>query len=181
MAKAAAIDPTMIVKPGCVEGLNQQITNEFHASLQYTAIASYFDAEGLPALAAHFTNQSQEEREHSLKFVKYLLDAGSRPNFKGIPDVRNEFGSAQEAVQCALDHELKVTRQINDLVATAAKENDYMTHTFLQWFVTEQLEEVSTVSTLLQVIKHSGGALLLVEDYVRRQMAAAAQAGGEEE
>lgn len=180
MAKTIA-DPTMILKPGCVEGLNQQITNELQASLQYTAISSYFDSEGLPALAQHFTRQSNEEREHALKFVKYLLDAGSRPIFKGIPEVRNDFKSAQEAVQCALEHELKVTNQINDLVATAAKQNDYMTHTFLQWFVTEQLEEVSSMGTLLQIIKHAGPSLLLVEDYVRRQTEAAAQSEAEAE
>lgn len=177
MAKMMS-NPTMILKQGCFDGLNQQITNELQASLQYTAIASYFDSEGLPALAGHFTKQSDEERMHAMKFVKYLLDAGSRPVFKGIPDVRNDFGSASEAVQCALDHELKVTQQINDLVATAAQQNDYMTHTFLQWFVTEQLEEVSSMSTLLQIIKHAGPSLLLVEDYVRRQLAAG---GGEAE
>jgi len=180
VAKIAS-DPTLILKPGCIEGLNQQITNEMQASLQYTAISCYFDSEGLPALAAHFTRQSSEERDHALKFVKYLLDAGSRPHLKGIPDVRNDFRSASEAVQCALDHELKVTQQINDLVATAAKQNDYMTHTFLQWFVTEQLEEVSSMSTLLQIIKHAGPSLLLVEDHVRRQnQMAAANEGGEE-
>lgn len=171
-------DPSMILKPGCFDGLNQQITNELQASLQYTAISSYFDSEGLPALAAHFTRQSDEERMHALKFVKYLHDAGSRPVFSGIPAVRNDFASASEAVGCALESELKVTRQINDLVATAATQNDYMTHTFLQWFVTEQLEEVSSMSTLLQVIKHAGPSLLLVEDYVRRQFEAG---GGEEE
>lgn len=166
-------DPSMILKPGCFEGLNQQIVNEMHASLQYSAIASYFDSEGLPALAGHFNRQSDEERTHALKFVKYLHDAGSRPHFKGIPDVRNDFASATDAVQCALEGEIKVTNQINDLVGLAHRENDYMTHTFLQWFVTEQLEEVSTVTTLLQVIKHAGPSLLLVEDHIRRQFEAA--------
>ncbi len=167
MAKVSQ-DPSLILKLGCLEGLNQQIVNEMHASLQYLAIASYFDSEGLPVLAAHFNRQSNEERAHALKFVKYLHDAGTRPVFKSIPDVRNDFKSATDAVQCALEGEVKVTNQINDLVGLSHKENDYMTHTFLQWFVTEQLEEVSTVSTLLQVIKHAGPSLLLVEDYVRR-------------
>ena len=161
-------DSSMIVNNKCVEGLNNQIQNEFQASAQYVAIAAYFDSEGLPALAAHFYKQSEEERMHALKFVKYLLDAGAKPVIKGIPDLRNDFGSASDAVQCALDSELKVTHQINELVATATQNNDYMTITFLQWFVTEQLEEVSSMSTLLQIIKHAGSSLLLVEDYVRR-------------
>ena len=173
-------DPAMIVNAKCVDGLNEQIKNEFRASAQYIAIASYFDSEGLPALAAHFYKQSDEERMHAMKFVKYLLDAGSRPVITGFADIRNDFASAQEAVQCALDSELMVTRQINDLVASAVKNNDYMTNTFLQWFVTEQLEEVSSMSQLLQIIKHAGSSLLLVEDYVRRMGAAEAQEGGEE-
>lgn len=173
-------DSSMIVNGKCVDGLINQIQNEFQASAQYVAIAAYFDHEGLPALAAHFYRQSEEERMHALKFVKYLLDAGAKPLIKAIPDIRNDFASPSDAVQCALDSELKVTSQINDLVATATKNNDYMTITFLQWFVTEQLEEVSSMSTLLQIIKHAGGTMLLVEDYVRRMAATAtAEEGGE--
>lgn len=164
----------------CIDGLNAQITNEFRASAQYTAIAAYFDSEGLPDLAAFFYSQSDEERMHAMKFVKYLLDAGARPKISGFSDIKNDFKSAQDAVQTALEHELMVTQQINDLVATAVKNNDFMTNTFLQWFVTEQLEEVSSMSQLLQIIKHAGASLLLVEEYVRRQQAArAAEEGGE--
>jgi ferritin len=172
-------DSSMIVNNKCVDGLINQIQNEFQASAQYVAIAAFFDSEGLPALAAHFYRQSEEERMHGLKFVKYLLDAGARPIIKGIPDIRNDFSGPSDAVQCALESELKVTAQINELVATATKNNDYMTITFLQWFVTEQLEEVSSMSTLLQIIKHAGGTMLLVEDYVRRMAAAAPAEEGE--
>ena len=172
-------DSTLIVNPACVEGLNHQIQQELKASLQYTAIAAYFDSEGLPSLAAHFYRQSDEERMHAMKFVKYLLDAGSRPVLTGIPDIKNDFSSASDAVQCSLESELRVTQQINDLVAAATRASDYMTITFLQWFVTEQLEEVSSMSTLLQQIKHAGPSLLLVEDYVRRKAAAAGAEAGE--
>ena len=166
-------DPAMIVHPNCVDGLNEQVKNEFRASAQYTAISAYFESEGLPSLSAHFTLQSNEERMHALKFVKYLLDAGARPIIQGFSDIRNDFKTAQDAVQCALESELMVTKQINDLVATAVKNNDYMTNTFLQWFVGEQLEEVSSMSQLLQIIKHAGSSLLLVEDHVRRMASAA--------
>lgn len=169
---------SMIVKPECVEGLINQIQNEFTASAQYVAIAAYFDHEGLPVLTQHFYKQSEEERVHALKFVKYLLDAGARPIIKQTHEIRNDFASAQDAVQCSLESELMVTSQINELVATAVKNNDYMTHTFLQWFVTEQLEEVSSMSTLLNLIKHAGNSLLLVEDHVRR-MADEGPAAGE--
>ena len=171
-------DPAMIVNANCVEGLNEQVKNEFRASAQYTAISAYFESEGLPALAAHFSLQSAEERTHALKFVKYLLDAGARPVIQGFSDIRNDFLTATDAVSCALESELMVTRQINDLVATAVRNNDYMTNTFLQWFVTEQLEEVSSMSQLLQIIKHAGSALLLVEDHVRRMGEKASEGGG---
>ncbi len=159
----------MLLKDGLLEPLNQQITNEFHAHTQYVAIATYFDDQGLPELAGHFYQQSNEERDHAMKFVRYILDAGARPTITGIPDIKNDFSSASEAVKFALDQELKVTEQINDLVRLAIEKSDYTTHTFLQWFVTEQVEEVSSMSNLLQIIKHAGNSLLLVEDYVRRQ------------
>ncbi len=162
----------MLLKSGLLEPLNQQITNEFHAHTQYVAIATYFDDQGLPELAGHFYHQSEEERDHAMKFVRYILDAGARPTITGIPDIKNDFSSASEAVKFALDQELKVTEQINDLVRLAIEKSDYTTHTFLQWFVTEQVEEVSSMSNLLQIIKHAGNSLLLVEDYVRRQSGA---------
>ena len=173
-------DATMIVHPNCVEGLINQIQNEFKASAQYTAIAAYFDMEGLPALASFFYRQSDEERMHAMKFVRYLLDAGAKPVIRGFSDIRNEFTGAHDAVECALKSELMVTQQINDLVATAVKNNDYMTNTMLQWFVNEQLEEVSSMSTLLQTIKHAGSSMLLVEDYVRRMGDPHAAANGAE-
>ena len=79
-----------------------------------------------------------------------------------------------------MDQELKVTDQINNLVDIAIKENDHLTRQFLQWFVTEQLEEVSSMSDLLNVIKRAGETnLLLVEDYLIRNPHAEAAGGGE--
>lgn len=159
---------TLLVNEALIELLNQQIQNETKAAAQYMAIAVYFESESLPALSAFFFTQAAEERDHAMKFIRYLLDAGSKPEIRGLPDLRNDFTSAADAVGCALDGELEVTRQINNLVGEASKNNDHMTHTFLQWFVTEQLEEVSTMSTLLDTIRHAGDQLLLVEDFVRR-------------
>ena len=71
---------------------------------------------------------------------------------------------------------MKVTDQINNLVRVAGEEGDHTSHNFLQWFVNEQVEEVDSMTTLLQTIKHAGASLLLVEDYVRRALAARAAA-----
>ena len=166
----------MIIKPRVVEAMNAQIQSEFTASAQYVAIAVYFDEQTLPDLAAFFYRQAEEERMHAMKFVHFMLEAGARPIIPGLPEIRNEFSSASDAVQFALDQEVKVTNQINNLVSIAEAENDYASAQFLQWFVTEQVEEVDSMTTLLNTIKHAGGALLLVEDFVRRTMAAG---GGE--
>ncbi|MCB8978904.1 MAG: ferritin [Ardenticatenaceae bacterium] len=169
----------MIIKPKVVEAMNAQIQSEFTASAQYVAIAVYFDGETLPDLANFFYRQAEEERMHAMKFVHFLLEAGAKPLIPGLPEMRNEFESASDAVQFALDQEVKVTNQINNLVSIAEAEKDYASIQFLQWFVTEQVEEVDSMTTLLNTIKHAGGALLLVEDFVRRTMAAGGEAAAE--
>lgn len=165
----------MIIKEKSVTAMNAQIQSEFTASAQYIAIAVYFEGEGLPDLAGFFYRQSEEERMHAMKFVKFLLEVGSIPIIPATPDLRNDFQSAADAVQYALAQEMKVTEQINHLVALAVQENDHTSHNFLQWFVTEQVEEVSSMSLLLQTIKHAGNNLLMVEDFVRRKAATTAE------
>ena len=149
--------------------INQQIGHEFGASLQYVSIASYFDHEGLPELAAHFYQQADEERAHAMRFVHFVADAGGDVAIPAIPAPKHSFASAEEAVQQSLDWETTVTQQINNLVDLALKENDHITKNFLNWFVTEQLEEISTVNTLLSIVKRAGkDGLLFVETYVAR-------------
>jgi ferritin len=82
---------------------------------------------------------------------------------------KSVFASADEAVQLSVDWEVTVTKQINALADLAQKEADHITENFLQWFVNEQLEEVSSMETLLGIIKRAGPNLLFVEDYLARQ------------
>ena len=168
----------MIIKEKLVEAMNRQIRSEFSASQQYIAIAIYFDAESLVELANFFYRQSEEERQHAMKFVRFLLEAGARPIIPDLPEFRNEFADAADAVQFALDQEIKVTDQINDLVTLSIAEQDHISNNFLQWFVTEQVEEVDTMTTLLQTIKHAGSSVLLVEDFVRRNLQHTAEETG---
>lgn len=158
----------MIIHERSAAAMNDQILSEFFASAQYVAIAIYFDEESLPDLAQFYYRQAEEERMHAMKFVHFLLETGAKPIIPGLPDIRNEFSSAADAVQYALDQELKVTDQVNNLVRIAVEENDFTSNNFLQWFVNEQVEEVDTMTTLLQTIKHANGNMLLVEDFVRR-------------
>ena len=169
----------MIIKQKTAEAINSQIQSEFSASAQYVAIAVYFDEQGLPELANFFYRQAEEERMHAMKFVHFMLEAGAKPIIPGLPNIRNEFGSASDAVGFALEQEKHVTNQINNLVSVARAEGDHTSDNFLQWYVTEQVEEVSSMTALLQTIQHAGDSLLLVEDYVRRHGAAAADGAGE--
>src|SRR5258707_3796123 len=127
----------MLISKETNEALNQQIGNEFLASLQYVAIAAHFDRESLPELAAHFYLQAEEERSHAMRMVKFVVDAGGAVEIPSIAKAQAGFGSPEEAVKIALDHELEVTHQINQLVDLAQKQNDHITQTFLPWFVTE--------------------------------------------
>lgn len=171
----------MIIKPALVDPLNAQIQSEFTASAQYVAIAVHFDEEALPDLAAHFYRQAEEERMHAMKFVKFMLETGAKPIIPDTPKLRNDFKSAADAVGYALQQELKVTDQINNLVTIATRESDHTTREFLQWFVTEQVEEVDSMGQLLRTIEHAKDNLLLVEDYVRRHAQAGAPGGAEGE
>jgi ferritin len=132
-------------------------------------MAYYFESETLPGLAEFFHAQADEERDHALKLLSYISEAGGQPLVPATNEPKNHFEDAEEVVQIALNQELKVTEQINSLVDLAIKENDHLTRSFLQWFVDEQLEEVSSMSDLLNVVRRAVKTnLLLVEDYLTR-------------
>lgn len=147
--------------------LNVQIGNELGASNQYVAIAAYFDGEGLPALSAHFFRQASEERAHALRLVRYILDASGEVKIPQIPSPRADFKSAADAVKLALDSEIRVTKQINDIVDLSIKEKDHLAKHMLEWFVGEQREEVSSMDTLLRMVKRAGEpGLFFVENFL---------------
>jgi ferritin len=167
----------MLISKPLARALSTQVGNEFGASLQYVMTASYFDRESLPQLAAKFYAQAAEENMHAMKFVHYLNEAGGLLEIPPIPSGQADFKSAEEAVELALKWELTVTKQINDLMDLAIKESDHLAQQFLQWFVNEQLEEVSTMDALLRTVRRAGDSLLLVEEMLARQGAAAGAPG----
>jgi len=159
----------MLISNEIAKKMNAQIGSELGASNQYLRIAAYFDRENLPELAAFFFRQSDEERMHALKFVHYVLEAGGEIEIPSIPATPGKIPSAKAAVQMALDWELEVTNQINDIMALAVEQHDFIAQQFLHWFVSEQLEEVSTMDELVSVIDRAGDQLLLVEEYIARR------------
>ncbi len=149
---------------------NRQIGRELGASSQYLAIGAYFASEALRELSSFFFRQASEEHEHAMKFLHFLVEAGAEVKIPSIPEPQSGFGSAEEPVKLSLDWEETVTKQIYELVEIANKESNYAALRFLDWFVTEQLEEVSSMSELLRVIRRAGeNDLLHVEEYLARQ------------
>ena len=147
--------------------INDQIGHEFEASHQYIQIAGFFDSRSLKKTAGYFLKQSDEERVHGMKFVKYLMETGGQVSVPAIPAAKPSFATAEEAVQFALDWEWVVTRKINALMDLAIKQNDHLGREFLGWFVTEQLEEVSNMDNLLRVVKSVGEKnLFMLEAYL---------------
>jgi ferritin len=152
-----------------VEALNEQIGNEFAAHQQYVAIAAHYDALTLPRLAALFYAQALEERDHAMMMVQYLLDADADVKIPGVSAPVATFADIVEPVRQALDQERKVTKQIERLAVMAREEGDLTSEQFLSWFLKEQVEEVSTMSSLLQVVERSKDSPMTVEDYLARE------------
>jgi ferritin len=154
----------MLASPEILAAVNRQIGMEFAASLQYDAIGSHFAAESLPRLSRHFFKQATEERGHAHRFMKFVVDAGGRVEIPAIPAPIARFQFAKDAVKLSYDQELAVTKSINSIADLALKQNDHITGNFLQWFIKEQLEEVSSMDQLLKIVERAGeGGLLLVE------------------
>jgi ferritin len=157
----------LLISRELATAFNQQIGHEFGASMQYVSIGAHFEQRQLRLLAKLFFDQAEEERQHAMKFVKYLLDTKGDLRIPSIPSPSATFSSAEEAVQAALNWEEEVTKQITGLMDIAVKQNDYLAQSFLQWFVDEQLEEVVKMDRLLGVIRQSGERnLLMVEAYL---------------
>jgi ferritin len=155
-----------------IDKVNEQIGQEFAASQQYVAIAVYYDAETLPRLAATFYQQAVEERNHAMMLVQYVLDVGEDVRIPGVAEPKTSFGDIAEPVALALDQEKRVSAQISALAGAAREEGDYMGEQFMQWFIKEQVEEVSSMSDLLAVVERSRENPMIVEEYLARERGA---------
>lgn len=157
----------MQISKAMVDLMNEQIAHELIASNQYLQIATYFDGEAFRKLAEFFYKQSEEEREHALKFVHYMTEVGAEVRILEIPAASYDIKSAEHAFQRSLDWEKEVTRRIHAMMDLAIEEKDYASQVFLQWFVTEQVEEEDSMGTMLQIVQQAGEKnLLMVEAYM---------------
>ena len=149
--------------------LNEQIAHEYAAHQQYVACAVYYDAETLPRLATFFYRQALEEREHAMMMIRYLLDVGEQVQIPDVKSVSTSYTDGSEPVRIALEQEKRVSDEIFSLFELARELKDYRAEQFLQWFIKEQVEEVSLMEDLLNVVERSRENLLLAEEFIARE------------
>ena len=156
-----------LISPKLAEAINQQISNEMGANLQYLSIAGFFHNAKLTLLEKLFFEQAAEENAHALKFIHYMLDTQAGLVIPTIPAPKPTFASAEEAASAALKWEREVTGQITALMVIAVADNDFLSQDFLQWYINEQLEEINKMERILEVIRRAGDRnLLMVEAYL---------------
>lgn len=139
-----------------LDGLNDQINYELYSAYIYYSMSAYCQTLDLVGMATWFKVQATEELMHVSKFFDYICDRGGRVKLKDVKGPRIEWDSPLGAFSDALKHEQSVTRRIHDLVSLAQSENDRSTENFLQWFVTEQVEEEASVSQIVGQLKIAG-------------------------
>jgi ferritin len=154
-----------------VAQLNVQIGNEFAAHQQYVACAIHYDALTMPQMAAFFYRQALEERDHAMMMVKYLLETGADVEIPGVEAPNNTFDDVVAPIALALEQEKRVAAQVNELTAIAREDHDYAADQFMQWFIKEQVEEISTMNDLLTVVTRSKDDIEAIEEYVAREQA----------
>jgi ferritin len=151
-----------------VDALNAQIAREFAASHQYVAIGTYYAGETFPRLAEFFYEQAEEEREHAMKMVNYLLDRNATPDVGAIESPRKTFDDHVEPISIALEQERQVSVRISELFEIARETRDYASEQFMQWFLEEQVEEEASMQDLLTVAERTRQIPMLLEEYLAR-------------
>jgi len=138
------------------KALNTHLNEEFYSSYLYLSMAAYFEAKNLKGFANWMRLQSAEEQLHGMKFFNFILQKGGKVTLTQIADPKVEWKSISEVFSDTLKHEQKISGLINKLVDVSMIEKDYSTNTFLQWFVTEQVEEEANVEEIIQKIEMIG-------------------------
>jgi len=148
------------------DGMNTQLKNELYSAYVYLSMAAYFEAANLQGFAHWMKVQSGEELEHAMKFYDFMNDRDGRVVLQAIDQPPVEYESPLEVFERALAHEQQVTEAIHQLYALAVQEQDYASQAFLQWFVTEQVEEEKKATQIIDTLKlvgDQGEALFLLD------------------
>lgn len=135
---------------------NRQVEREFYSSLLYLAMASWTEKEGYPGIAEWLFQQAEEEKEHMLKFVRYINERGGHAILPALNQPPKEFGDINVMFDEVLKHEQYISASINDVAAMAIKESDFATTNWIQWFIAEQVEEEASVGEVIDKLKLVG-------------------------
>ncbi|HAF07760.1 MAG: Ferritin Dps family protein [candidate division TA06 bacterium 32_111] len=150
-----------------VKEINDQIQRELFSEYLYLQMAAYFKGENLDGFAHWIEVQAREEHTHAMKFFNHLYERGAKVVLQPIQQPKNDFKSPLDTFKYAYEHELTVTKNINNLMELAKKENDYASESFLKWYVDEQVEEEDSflkIVSLLEKIKDSSNALFMLNN-----------------
>jgi len=135
---------------------NGQLNAELLSSYLYLSMAAYFESQNLKGMAQWMHFQAQEEHMHAMKFFRFINECGGRVQLKEIEGPKTEWSSPLDVFEHTCKHERQVTGMINDLVDLALAEKSHAAHGFLQWFVTEQVEEEATAQEIRDKLKLIG-------------------------
>jgi ferritin len=155
-----------MLNPKIQDAFNKQLNAELYSSYLYISMAAYFDSKNLMGMSHWMKVQAQEEIGHALRFYNFINERGGRVLVTAIDGPGTEWDSPLKIFEEAYKHECKVTGLINDLVDLSIKEKDHAANTFLQWFVTEQVEEEASTQEVVEKIKltaDSSGALFILD------------------
>jgi len=153
--------------------LNRQINEEFYSAYLYLAMSAYCNKINMPGAEHWFRMQYDEEVIHTTKMFDYVMQHGGNAHLLQVDEPPHDFGSLLETFEASLAHEKRVTQCINELLDVAVEEKDHATQVFLQWYITEQVEEESNVDEIVQRIRlaaDNGGAVMMIDDKLAQRL-----------
>jgi ferritin len=166
-----------MISQSLTDALNEQVKQELYSSYLYLSMSAYCANQNLDGFAHWMRLQADEEREHAMKLFDFVQDRGGRAVLLAIPQPPRDFGSPAALFEQVLAHEQEVTSLIEQLYRKAGAEQDHAAQIFLEWFISEQVEEEKTASQLLETLKMAGDdkvALLMLDRELGARTATAA-------
>lgn len=155
-----------MIKKRVEEELNKQLNAELYSAYLYLSMSAYCADNNLAGFSHWMRLQFEEEQAHAMRFFQFILDRGGKVELKAINEPKHDWKDIIDVFENVLRHEQHITSMINDLVNVAMEERDHATVNFLQWYVSEQVEEEATVSDLLdqlRLIEGKGPGLFMLD------------------
>ncbi len=155
-----------MLKQAMQDAMNKQVNAELFSEYLYLGMAAYFEEEGFQGMASWMKVQAGEEHVHAMKFFSQILERGGKVKLAAIPAPPESWKSVEAVFEQVASHEAEVTAKIHAMVELAASEHDHAAAAFLQFFVTEQVEEESVANTILHQVRMVGaskGSLFMID------------------